>query len=365
MRHGCIRQRGFADCFKQHSVFNAKKFDRLESKKDSIVLLKEVDSCEVLVLLDNVSDLLSSLPERVTGEVSNIVRAGASQLTGRCLCCAQWGLSLVIKTTLNGKTHTVLFDSGPEGYAIKRNGERLGLRFGDIDAAVFSHGHWDHVGGMLTAIQLITDANGDRKIPVHVNDGMFVPRAVHKPGADGELLPFDEVPSKEQLSAAGAEIVSSDDARTLLDGHFHLSGEIPRRTSYENGLPGHFAQTNDGAWLPDPLIKDERWMAVNVAGLGAIVFTACSHAGVVNVLHRAQEELAPIPLWGVMGGFHLSGSASETLIPQTISDLGQFNLKRFVPGHCTGWRATHRLVEAFGEEKVVPSAVGQRHLFQA
>jgi 7,8-dihydropterin-6-yl-methyl-4-(beta-D-ribofuranosyl)aminobenzene 5'-phosphate synthase len=64
-----------------------------------------------------------------------------------------------------------------------------------------------------------------------------------------------------------------------------------------------------------------------------------------------------------MGGFHLSGKECETIIPETIEDLKKFNLKIIVPGHCTGWRAVHKLVEVFGEDMVVMSAVGQSYSF--
>ena len=110
-----------------------------------------VDSCEVLVLVDNVSDLLSTVPQGVTGEVANVVAAGASELAGRCLCCAQWGLSLLITLRRGETRRTVLFDAGPEAYGILRNAERLGVDFGAIDEAVFSHGHWDQVGGRMDA----------------------------------------------------------------------------------------------------------------------------------------------------------------------------------------------------------------------
>ena len=41
----------------------------------------------------------------------------------------------------------------------------------------------------------------------------------------------------------------------------------------------------------------------------------------VNVLKDARETFDPIPLYGVMGGFHLSGSECEAIIPETIEDL--------------------------------------------
>ena len=102
------------------------------------------------------------VPRSVTGEISNLVRAGATELNGHCLCCAQWGLSLVITVRAGDLKRTLLFDSGPEGHGVERNGERLQAPFADIGAAVFSHGHWDHVGGMETALRLIAAANGGR-----------------------------------------------------------------------------------------------------------------------------------------------------------------------------------------------------------
>jgi 7,8-dihydropterin-6-yl-methyl-4-(beta-D-ribofuranosyl)aminobenzene 5'-phosphate synthase len=108
---------------------------------------------------------------------------------------------------------------------------------------------------------------------------------------------------------------------------------------------------------------DERYLAVHVKGKGAVVFTACSHAGVVNVLKDARSVFGNVPLHAVMGGFHLSGEGVEDIIPDTVSDMRSFGLKRIVPAHCTGWRAVNALVNAFGAEMLVPSAVGRQFMF--
>ena len=322
--------------------------------------IQEVDRCEVTVLVDNVTDILSTVPNSITGEVANVFRAGAMRLAGRCLCCAHWGLSLAIKTERGAAKHTLLFDSGPEGSSIERNGNRLGVDFASIDAAMFSHGHWDHVGGMIRALELMHGANGGKKIPLYVNDGMFVRRGMSTP--NGAVIPFEDVPGKDALQVAGGEVISANEARLLLDDTFAISGEIPRITPYEKGLPPHLKDIGNG-WEPDPWIMDERYAAVHVRDKGIIVFTACSHAGIINVLKDAQDEFEPAPLYGVIGGFHLSGDACEAIIPETIEDLKAFDLKMIVPGHCTGWRAIHKLVETFGEDRVVPSAVGRTHRF--
>ena len=108
---------------------------------------------------------------------------------------------------------------------------------------------------------------------------------------------------------------------------------------------------------------DERFVAVNVVDKGLVVFSACSHAGVVNVLTHARSSFPDIPLHAVMGGLHLSGP-NEVIIPQTVDGLRTFDLKLIAAGHCTGWRALTALAHAFGDKVLAPTAVGKRYLFK-
>ncbi|MFL5248056.1 MAG: hypothetical protein ACJ79V_09540 [Myxococcales bacterium] len=120
------------------------------------------------------------------------------------------------------------------------------------------------------------------------------------------------------------------------------------------------ADRRGGEWEPDPLVTDERFLAVHVRDRGIVVFSSCSHAGIVNVVRHAAEVFDPIPIHGVVGGLHLSGAANEQWIDATIDDLARFRLGRIVPAHCTGYRAVHRLIDRF-RDIVIPSAVGQIH----
>jgi 7,8-dihydropterin-6-yl-methyl-4-(beta-D-ribofuranosyl)aminobenzene 5'-phosphate synthase len=140
---------------------------------------------------------------------------------------------------------------------------------------------------------------------------------------------------------------------------FFLSGEIPRITPYEKGFPGHMRRSEDGqSWEPDPLIMDERFLAIHVKDKGIVVLTACSHSGVVNVLRHARNCFPSAPLYGIIGGFHLAGG-NEKIITESVRDTAGFGLKLVAPGHCTGWRAVNALVNRFGEDVVVPIAVGK------
>ena len=125
-----------------------------------------------------------------------------------------------------------------------------------------------------------------------------------------------------------------------------------RRSEHGNG--------EANGWEPDPLIMDERFVSVHVKDKGQFIFSACSHAGLINVLKHAREVFPAVPLYGAMGGLHLSG-ATEKIIPDTIRDLQAFGLQLIAPGHCTGWRALTALAGVFGDA-LVPSAVGKKYL---
>jgi 7,8-dihydropterin-6-yl-methyl-4-(beta-D-ribofuranosyl)aminobenzene 5'-phosphate synthase len=324
--------------------------------------LRPVDKLVVEVAIDNLSDNYSSKPPHVSPEFNNVIAAGAKEISGLTLCCAQLGLALVLTAYLGNRHHTLLFDAGPEGAIFLRNCLNLGVSLADVEAIAISHGHWDHMGALLEVLDYITHHNKGRRVLCHVNPGMFLERGATL--TTGQIAPFQRVPSPEEIMAHGAQVVNSGESRSLLDDCIYLSGEIPRVSSFEKGRPDHLCRRSaDEPWEPDPLIMDERYAVVHVRGKGLIVFSACSHAGVVNVLLNARAVFPDVPLYGVFGGLHLAGAAMERLIPDTVAHLQQFKLQQIMPAHCTGWHALHALLNAFGESVVTPSAVGSRFTF--
>lgn len=256
---------------------------------------------------------------------------------------------------------TLLFDTGPEDRTFEQNVSRLGTDLSSVEAIVLSHGHWDHGGAMLRALQIIRDRNGGKEIPYYAHPDMFRTRAMKRP--DGSMLVMEDVPGIAALTAHGAKVVNTTEAVSLFDGMAYVSGEIPRVTPFERGLPGQYRKTLDGeGWELDELIMDERFVAVNVKGKGLVVFTACSHAGVINVLKHARASFPDIPLYAVAGGLHLSGT-NERIIPETVAAMRDFDLTVIAAGHCTGWRAVTALANEFGDKTLVPLAVGKRFSF--
>jgi len=322
--------------------------------------LVAADQIEVLILVDNVTDTLSSVPGYVENEMPRLWKRGLRRWSGQCMCCAAHGLSCAIAARRGDTVRTLLFDTGPDDWVFERNVDRTGFDVGSVDGIVLSHGHWDHAGAMLRALEMIQLKNDGRAVPTYMHPGMYRTRAIKAP--DGSMRPFEDVPSPGQLEQLGARVVHATEPQVILDGLFYVSGEIPRVTAFETGMPGQHRRTEDGqGWEPDPLLMDERFVAVRAGDKGIVVFTACSHAGLVNVMTHARDSFPGIPLHAVLGGFHLSG-ANEQVIPQTVDALRPFELKSIAAAHCTGWRAVNALATAFGDA-VAPSAVGKTYRF--
>jgi 7,8-dihydropterin-6-yl-methyl-4-(beta-D-ribofuranosyl)aminobenzene 5'-phosphate synthase len=320
-------------------------------------MLETADKVEIRILVDNATDMLSSNPPFVESESGYLNRRGFKVSSARCLCCAVHGLSCLITAQRGDKRHSVLFDTGPEDYAFERNVTRLGVDLGSVGSIVLSHGHWDHAGAMLLALGMIRGRNGARDVPFYAHPGMFVTRGVKQP--NGSVRRMDDVPSVADLTDFGASVVVTREPQSFLDGLFYVSGEIPRVSGFERGYPGQMRRVGDG-WEPDELLTDERWLAVKVAS-GLVVFSACSHAGIVNVCRHARAVFPDTPIHCVMGGLHLSGP-NEEIIPQTIAGLAEHDIKVIAAGHCTGWRAMTALAQAF-PGALAPTAVGKQFTF--
>ena len=332
----------------------------MSESKGAATGLDTLDSLSVDVLTDDVSDNYVSKTLFAVSEFANVVLGGASVISGEALLCANLGFGLRLVSKIGGKRHTMLFDTGPEGAVFVRNCTNLGIRLGDVEAIAVTHGHWDHMAALPAAIDKTLEQGG--RVTVHVNPGMFNERAVRL--SSGRIVPVAKVPLPVELEQHGAIVVNAPEERLLLDGHFYYSGEIPRVSSFEKGRDDHLCRASpDAPWEPDPLLLDERMLVTKVRGLGLIVFSSCSHAGIVNVCTHVRSLFPDNPIHAVMGGLHLGG-VMERNIPETVEGLRAFNIDHIITGHCTGWRALHALANAFGEA-ISQSAVGTTYTFSA
>lgn len=102
--------------------------------------------------------------------------------------------------------------------------------------------------------ELVVDLHPDR--PIY--RGIALPELIISLEAD---------PTFEELSGAGAVVDKQNEAHTVLDDMFLISGEIPRVTPYEVGLRNAVRfDPEEKEWYSDEVIADERFLAVNLKG---------------------------------------------------------------------------------------------------
>jgi 7,8-dihydropterin-6-yl-methyl-4-(beta-D-ribofuranosyl)aminobenzene 5'-phosphate synthase len=94
-------------------------------------------------------------------------------------------------------------------------------------------------------------------------------------------------------------------------------------------------------------------------GKGTVMFTGCSHRGVVNASRNAVKSLGgSVPLYAVLGGYHLVGT-TQSQVEETVRDLKALDPKVLLPGHCSGWRAKYE-IEKQMPGRLVPCTVGSK-----
>lgn len=200
-------------------------------------------------------------------------------------CCGAHGLSLLLTTKLNNQESTVLFDSGPEPHSFERNSKALKLDLAKVDRIVLSHWHSDHSGGILKALEMITQAKGN----ANTTSPTFVDLHPDRPLLRGIAPPPDfkpafclpKDPSFDAITAAGGAVDLHAEQHTVANRTIFVSGQIPRQTPFEVGLLGgvQLVKNGDSFEWDDRLgrwIMDERYAVVHVKGRGLVIFSSCS-----------------------------------------------------------------------------------------
>jgi 7,8-dihydropterin-6-yl-methyl-4-(beta-D-ribofuranosyl)aminobenzene 5'-phosphate synthase len=311
--------------------------------------ISEVDRLEVISLVDNSVDFLSTIERKEAQSFRQWTRKRHGQEWARThtqLPLAEHGFSMLIRVLCGRKSVSILFDTGISANGVVENTKRMGLELNEVEYVVLSHGHYDHFGGLVSALKTINKAN----LPLIVHEDMFKTRG--STNSDGTIRTYPEFPTREQLSST--QSINTKQPYLIADGMILVTGEIPRETSFEKGFLQHKALIN-GSWQPDHLIFDDRAVVFNVRGKGLVVISGCAHAGIINTTAYAQRISGIVNIYAVMGGFHLSGKENERRIKPTVREMKRISPRLIAPSHCTGWRGMCTIAKALPEAFVCNS----------
>ncbi|MFN8488922.1 MAG: MBL fold metallo-hydrolase [Caldilineaceae bacterium] len=250
---------------------------------------------------------------------------------------AEWGLSLHIK--FNG--HEILFDMGASGLFTK-NAEQLSVNVASIESAVLSHHHSDHGGGLRRFLALNANAK------VHLGEApsgecFYKPFGLIKKyvGLDKTLLA--DYPDRFAIVQQPTEILPD----VFVLPHIQCRHPKPTGNKYLFLKRDHSFVLDDFSHEIVMAIKEDDKL---------VVFTGCSHNGVLNMVDTVTKAFAGTPIKAMIGGFHLiamppfnfmTGSQHE------VEALGRsvlnYPIEAIYTGHCTGTKAFGVLKTVMGD----------------
>jgi 7,8-dihydropterin-6-yl-methyl-4-(beta-D-ribofuranosyl)aminobenzene 5'-phosphate synthase len=298
--------------------------------------IRAVDGAEIIILVDNTVDILSTTP---AGATRSWWEREGMQTTFDTMPLAEHGFAALLRLYSAGQRHTLLFDAGLSGNVALHNAGCFDFDWSEVEAVVLSHGHQDHTGGMPTVLERI----GRPALPLLAHPDAFVQRAARTHA--GKIVPASPPLDGIALRRLGAELVCTRDTHALFDQALLVMGEIPRQVPFEEGQPTQLRLAGED-WVPDALTWDDRAVVVEVDGEGLVVLAGCAHAGIVNTLLHARAIAGCSDLRAVIGGFHLAGKRFEPRIVPTVAEIEALQPALLVPLHCSGIHAFHAFARA-------------------
>ncbi len=260
--------------------------------------------------------------------ILNLYDAFGYQKRGTVL---DWGFSALVH--YNGKT--ILFDTGNNAEKFEHNVKALGVDLNQVDIAVLSHRHVDHISGfdymlqVKPAVKAYLPADADLGAPIHFTFSRASKESLE--GVPTEQLYFGgqtnsmEYHPGARFHGPNLEFVSA--SREIAPGVYLIVTRSVMMGDF-NAYPPHEPGHPDLEGFPELSLamKTEK---------GVVLITGCSHSKVEEIV-RATKAYTGGNIELVEGGFHLLpyDAVYITNIAHLMKD--DLGVRRVAPAHCTG-----------------------------
>ena len=260
-----------------------------------------------------------------------------------------FGFSCIVKY----KGKTILFDGGTNADLFKKNVEALNINLAEVDFAIASHSHFDHINGFDYLLQV----NPKVKIffPFDLFWGANIPfdlsgtdstitdsleKRMQYFGGDFKGYRFNQTGrfwnANLEFVKESTEIEPGVHLITTSSPHMGYFNKYPRLDACED-CESHGAKFNGLQEISLSLTSDE----------GEILFVGCSHSTVEKIIVESKKYTEnEIEL--VYGGYHLLPYDSAALEDLSLRLKNELQVKKVAPAHCTGHLAFKILQDSFG-----------------
>jgi len=235
-----------------------------------------------------------------------------------------WGFAALIE--YGGKR--ILFDTGDNPDILAKNAKAKGVDLSNLDFAVLSHRHGDHMGGLDYLLSVNPRVKSYAPKENFGVCGFSLPRSFYR---KDEALP----PEQRYYDGAPPQILKFGSAWPK--ANFEL---IEKTTEIAPGIR-LIATVSD---KPTTLELRELSLAIDTPD-GIVLVVGCSHPGIDKIVEAATAIDPRIHL--IAGGLHLVVAKDADIDGIVTALRDKYKVAYIAPGHCTGEPAFAALEKAF------------------
>ncbi|QOX63275.1 MBL fold metallo-hydrolase [Anoxybacterium hadale] len=271
--------------------------------------------------------------------------------TNHTECMAEHGLAVYIETD----EKTLVFDMGGSQLYLD-NADKLKIDLTQADAAVISHGHYDHTGGIPSFCKL------NKNAPIYIHKEAFGATYGMEDGKLDEESCGIRWTEEEKKMLQGRLILT--EGPLWLTNDIVISGTIPK-TDVFTPTEQFYIKGQDGELRPDEM-NHEQFLAIRLkgdreTGRGIFIFSGCSHTGVIPCISYAKELFPGEKILGLLAGMHLYHTKGDDL-NQILDQIAAEEMEYVIPVHCTGMEGICGLKLRLGS-RCIPAGVGDQLIF--
>ena len=234
------------------------------------------------------------------------------------------GLSVYLETA----KHKILFDLGQDGLFVK-NAEKMGVDLSKVDTVVISHGHIDHGGGLKDFLAI------NKTAKIYIRQCAFDKHFIKVLGLPINVGLNRKLQSNNQIIFTD-ELCEIDEELTLFSN--------VNNDGFDTKSNGALYAKSSGKLLQDNFAHEQNLIVKEDGKM--VLLSGCSHAGIVNILSKA-EEIVGDKIHTTIGGFHLYNPPTKKYeSADLIDNLSVALCKKdcqFYTCHCTGVKAYEQM----------------------